>query len=194
MKRTTLAILFACLTLAVSAQDAVQVKFSGATPDIVDFAWALAASADEEMEDPMNGLRRALMKYRAGKSLTASETLVVDKKNGYLCYETKGDNYSSKQEMCYWNMTDKKHKLVGYCCELLMDGKRIDPGQFDNLTFYRYNNATKKMSLYDAGVEVEYSNISYSLPRTGKDITVTRWDKNGKAFQQTLKFSGLGFR
>jgi len=36
------------------------------------------------------------------------------------------------------------------------------------------------MSPYDAGVEVDFFNISYSLPRTGKDIIVTQWSENGR--------------
>ena len=50
------------------------------------------------------------------------------------------------------------------------------------------------MSLYDAGIEVDYFNISYSLPRTGKDIIVTQWSENGKEkWQKTLKWNGSRF-
>ena len=43
------------------------------------------------------------------------------------------------------------------------------------------------------GFDVEYLNKSYALPRTGKDITVTTWDDNGKKTQKTLKWNGHGF-
>ena len=60
--------------------------------------------------------------------------------------------------------------------------------------FYRYDNATKKMSRCNTpGFDVEYLNKSYALPRTGKDITVTTWDRNGKKTQKTLKWNGHGF-
>ena len=74
------------------------------------------------------------------------------------------------------------------------DGKRSAPGQYDCLDFYRYDNATRKMSAYDAGFEVDYFNTSYSLPRTGKDITVTQWSENGREkWQKTLKWDGNRF-
>ena len=96
--------------------------------------------------------------------------------------------------MCFWNMADKKHKLFAYCVELSENGKRTSPGQYDGLNFYRYDNTTKKMSAYDAGIEVDYFNISYALPRTGKDIIVTQWSENGKEkWQKTLKWNGSRF-
>jgi len=50
------------------------------------------------------------------------------------------------------------------------------------------------MSIIDTpGFEVEYGDISYALLRTGKDITVTRWDKNGKKTENTLKWNGSRF-
>ena len=67
-------------------------------------------------------------------------------------------------------------------------------GQFDVLNFYRYDNATKKMSWCETpGFDVEYLNKSYALPRTGKDITVTTWEDNGKQTRKTLKWNGRGF-
>ena len=95
--------------------------------------------------------------------------------------------------MCYWNMTDKKHKLFAYSLWCFENG-RPSLGQYDGIKFLRYNNSTKKMSLIDTpGFEVEYGDISYALPRTGKDITVTRWDKNGKKAEKTLKWNGSRF-
>ena len=39
------------------------------------------------------------------------------------------------------------------------------------------------------GFDVEYLNKSYALPRTGKDITVTTWEDNGKKTQKMLNCS-----
>ena len=39
MKRLSLAIMFVFCTLAMAAQDGIKVKFQGASPDIMDFAW-----------------------------------------------------------------------------------------------------------------------------------------------------------
>lgn len=36
------------------------------------------------------------------------------------------------------------------------------------------------------------ANVTYSLPRSGKDITVTYWYENRKT-QKTLKWNGHGF-
>jgi hypothetical protein len=67
-------------------------------------------------------------------------------------------------------------------------------GQYDVLCFYRYDNATKKMSWCESpGFDVEYFNKSYALPRTGKDIIVTTWHEDGKKTQKTLKWNGHGF-
>ena len=95
--------------------------------------------------------------------------------------------------MCYWNEADGKHKLFACSRWSFENGKSI-LGQYDGLSFYRYDNATKKMSRCNTpGFDVEYLNKSYALPRTGKDITVTTWDKNGKKTQKTLKWNGHGF-
>ena len=99
--------------------------------------------------------------------------------------------------MCYWNEADKKHKLFAYNVSSFTNGK-YNAGQYDVLMFYRYNNATKKMSYCtDTGFDVEYGTgdgamISYALPRIGKDITVTTWYEKGKK-QKTLKWNGKKF-
>jgi hypothetical protein len=49
------------------------------------------------------------------------------------------------------------------------------------------------MHYFNIIFDVEYLDKSYALPRTGKDITVTQWDKNGKKTQKTLKWNGSGF-
>ena len=107
--------------------------------------------------------------------------------------EHTDDIYTQRWEMCYWNMADKKHKLFALCRELWEDGKRLNPGQYDGLMFFRYDNATKRMTFVDMGIEVEYFNTSYGLPRVGKDITVTKWSESGKKTTKTLKWNGSRF-
>ncbi|MBO4723300.1 MAG: hypothetical protein J5629_10290 [Muribaculaceae bacterium] len=102
-----------------------------------------------------------------------------------------------KVEMCYWNEADGKHKLFAYNVAFFTDGK-FDPGQFDGIQFYRYNNATKKMTYcdapgFDARMRVDGAYVTYSLPRTGKDIIVTYWYDNGTKKQKTLKWNGCKF-
>ena len=95
--------------------------------------------------------------------------------------------------MCYWNESDGKHKLFAYNQWFYENGKPVG-GQYDGLTFFRYNNATKKMSWCEApGFDVEFHNTTYTLPRTGKDIIKTKWDDNGGKRQTTLKWNGRRF-
>jgi hypothetical protein len=101
--------------------------------------------------------------------------------------------------MCYWNEADGKHKLFAYNHGFYRDGQYY-PGQYDGLTFMRYDNATKTMRYHsDAGVQAVYESkapnveCSFALPRSGKDIMVTLWSENGKKTQKTLKWNGHGF-
>ena len=194
-----MAIMLALWALGVWAQNGkIEVKFLGSYPDIIDFAWAYAThtegNEDTELDESTAALQQVLERYRTGREQQEDFTITVDKKAGYILVESKHDGFISKWEMCYWNMADKKHKLFAVCIEMSENGKRMNPGQFDCLNFYRYDNATRKMTAYDAGVEVDYFNISYGLPRTGKDITVTHWSENGREkWQTTLKWNGNGF-
>ena len=141
MKRLSLAIIFACCTLAMAAQDGIKVKYQGAAPDIMDFAWSYVTSSDgnedEEVDESTNALRQALERYRKGQSQPEGYTIPVDKKAGYILVESRHSGFISKWEMCFWNMADKKHKLFAYCVELSENGKRSSPGQYDGLNFYR---------------------------------------------------------
>ena len=199
MKRISLAIIFACCTLALAAQDAIKVDYKGARPTILDFAWAYLFS-DEDDEDECDqeataGIEQALSRYCEGLPQEEGVTLTIDERNGYILYEDRqeGGVYMVRTEMCYWNESDQKHKLFAYNSWLYENGKPCG-GQYDGLTFYRYTNATKKMSMCDApGIDVEYFNITYTLPRVGKDIIVNKWDDNGKKTQKTLKWNGRRF-
>ena len=199
MKKTVLfAMIFAC-TLTMAAQEGIKVGFLGAAPDIMDFAWAWATANDDDPEsepdESSNALRQSLECYRTGEAQPEGFTMTVDRKAGYILVQSKHDGYASKWEMCYWNMDDKKHKLFAMCVELSENGMRMNPGQYDGLTFYRYDNATRQMKHVDMGIDVQYFNISYALPRVGKDIIVTHWSENGREKWQTaLKWNGNGFK
>ena len=95
--------------------------------------------------------------------------------------------------MCFWNEADKKHKLFAYSSWLFIHGKP-GQGQYDDLTFYRYNNATKTMHhTRDVGFDVEYDANTYTLPRKGKDIIVSKWHDDGTVTHKTLKWNGRKF-
>ena len=201
MKRLSLAIVFVCCTLAVAAQgDGFRVNYQGAKPTIKDFALAYIASliseaeeCDEEGMSLYENLQDAIKCQAKGLPLEENRTLTIDQKNGFLVYEHKYIEHLGRIEMCYWNEADGKHKLFA-CNRWSFENGKPMMGQYDVLSFYRYDNATKKMSWCESpGFDVEYFNKSYALPRTGKDITVTTWEDNGKKTQKTLKWNGHGF-
>ena len=119
MKRLSLAIIFACCTLAMAAQEGFRVDYQGARPTIKDFVNAyLTSILSEEVEEcDMEGiaiyksLQRAITSKEKGLPLDENVTLTIDTKNGFLVYEQKYEDYLSRIEMCYWNEADGKHKL-----------------------------------------------------------------------------------
>ncbi|MBR4783116.1 MAG: hypothetical protein IK023_04430 [Bacteroidaceae bacterium] len=206
MKRTLLAIIFVCSALALSAQDGdIRVNYQGASPSISDFVSAFVASRDYDEEEDcadesFNAVCQAWNNRLKGIPQGEGVTLTIDEKNGYVVYEYRSEYESMKDlvkiEMCYWNEADRKHKLFAYNVACYRNGE-YNPGQFDGIMFYRYNNATKKMR-WVPEVDViqrpdEGVMSSYALPRTGKDITVTYWHPGAKKVK-TLKWDGRRFK
>ncbi len=208
MRRTSLTIIFACCILALAAQDVIKVNFKGSKPTISDFVGAYLNDYvyNENDDDCLNEVRasakQAWINYLNGKPQVKNTNLIVDNRNGYVVFEGideyEGDKDVVRVEMCYWNETDGKHKLFAYNVKCFRNGK-YSPGQFDGLQFYRYNNATKKMTYYqmpgfDSSLYTEDgAYITYSLPRVGKDIVITYWYDNGTKKQKTLKWNGRKF-
>ena len=200
MKRLSLAIVLACCTLAMAAQEGIRVDYRGERPTIKDFAKAyITFSLSEEEECDAEGLaiykdlQRAITLQEKGRQLDDDETLTLDTKNGFLVYEQKWDDYFSRLEMCFWNESDGKHKLFAENRMTYSNGKPI-LGQFDGFLFFRYNNSTKRMNHIDPpGFDSDFLNKTYALPRTGKDIIVTTWHEDGKKTQKALKWNGRGF-
>ena len=165
MKRLSLAIIFACFTLAVAAQeDGFRVNYQGAKPTIKDFALAYITSliseaeeCDEEGMSLYENLQDAIKCQAKGLPLEANRTLTIDQKNGFLVYEHKYIEHLGRIEMCYWNEADGKHKLFA-CNRWSFENGKPMMGQYDVLSFYRYDNATKKMSWCESpGFDVEYA-------------------------------------
>ena len=207
MKRMTFTIILACLTLAMAAQDdAIRVSYKGARPTISDFvsSYLSAIMVDDDddedcIDESANAFNQAWMNHKKGLPLDEGDKLTVDEKNGYVLYESRFEDELLKVEMCYWNEADGKHKLVAYNVAAYRNGKYMG-GQYDGLLFYRYNNATKKMTLCDdTGVEDAYemedgASISFGLPRIGKDIVVTwSWFDKDKTIRKTMKWNGRRF-
>ena len=202
MKRTLLAIILACCTLALTAQEAIRVNYKGASPTISDLAWAYLSadnSEDDEegyFDESFNAVKQAWIQHREGLPLDEEDKLTIDEKNGYVLYEWTSEENKLKIEMCYWNEADRMHKLFAYNVASFIDG-RCEAGQYDGLDFYRYDNAKKIMTYCEdrRGTEAVYKydvRQSYNLPRKGKDITVTLWYDSGKKVK-TLKWNGKKF-
>lgn len=213
MKRTTLAIIMVLSVFTMMAQDeTIKVKYQGSSPKIGDFAQAYLSSlpsaneldeCDRECLYMYDAMKQAMSRQSKGLPLGKNETLTIDAKNGYLLYEFRHDEKEvSRIEMCYWKESDGKHKLFA-CVRQFFDNGWYAVGQYDGREFFRYNNASKtmkKISIEEIGVDAideESSNMSVlssiSLPRKGKDIEVTWWDKNGECGASPLKWNGRGF-
>ena len=184
MRRLSLAIIFACCTLVMAAQDAIRVNYQGTKPTFSDFITAyLAPTYGEDGEcdtEYMNGIRDAWERHRKGLKLDEGDTFTLDAKNGFAVYEYKYSEgaceFMTRIEMCLWNEADGRHKLFAYNHMFYRDDKYY-PGQYDGLTFMRYDNAAKSIKYHsDKGVEAVYKakspsvECSFALPRSGKDI------------------------
>lgn len=208
MRRITFTFVFVCCALALVAQDVIKVNFKGSKPTISDLAWAYLSDyvydedGDDCLDEARSSVKHAWALYRKGAPLNEGAKLNVDNKNGYAIYESRSEYESVEDvfqvEMCYWNESDGKHKIFA-CGVYYFDGDKYSTGQFDGLTFYRYDNAAKTMTYADdLGFDVEYSTedgawVTYDLPRSGKNITVTYWYDNGSKKQKTLQFDGRRF-
>ena len=169
--------------------DDITVSFKGTSPNIKDFVAAFL-SQEDETDESLNGMRKAWDFYKNGMKQMPGDDLIVDVQNGYVGYEstdTDDDNtYRLVIECCYWNYADKKHKLVALSNDLFMNGKAI-AGQYTGITFYKYDNATRKMKVVygdELGIGFEAPNgteaTSHALPRQGKTIVFSYYTPSGK--------------
>jgi len=205
MKKLALTIIAACLTLSMAAQEQYKVKFQGAKPTIADFAETYLNQANDGEEDDCadestNAFRNAWNMYHKGQKLTPGQDLTVDVKNGFILYEShQDDGFLLRVEMVYWNENDGRHKLIACGTYCFKDGA-YSAGQFDGLTFLRYDSNTKTMQYTAApGFDIQYGtddglSVTYDLPRQGKNITVNYWNVQGKRkTQKVLKWNGNKF-
>lgn len=173
MKRIVSAIILSCLTLSLMAQNGIKVNFKGSKPTVTDFAWAAFPSLNHEDEDesgdrPWRVLEDAMQRYRQGLPQEEGDKLTIDTKNGYIMFESASEEFGDvifRLEVCYWNESDGKHKLIIFNDLASTSEGRPRVTETSSIYFYRYNNATKRMVACDApGFEVDYGCI-YELPR-----------------------------
>ena len=224
--RTILMLAMIALPALCFAQAEVcKVTFTGSQPTIKDFAKAYCSQFDQGSFERQALAAFSKGTYQA-RVMGGCDCCVVDSKNGYvgftaLKYGTDGTINQETLEMCYWNCDNKNEKLVA------INHIDSSMGFYESiLFFYRYNVKTKKMKLIEAPFDREPNAIdlvdqdkadkatidlvlnsrnedankfqpSFSLPRTGKDITYRMADENAipKAFQREgkLMWDGSSF-
>ena len=201
MRRIALSIILSCLTLSLMAQSGIKVNYKGANPTVADFAWAAFPSLNYEDEEesgdrPWKALENAMERHSKGLAQEKGEKLNIDSKNGYILWEHAGDedaDYIFRLEVCYWNESDGKHKLIAFNNMASYTEGRPCLTETSGVDFYRYDNATKRMVRCDPpGFDIEYDGI-YELPRTGKDIIYIKWNDDGTTKRKVLKWNGKRF-
>ena len=179
----------------------IPVSFKGDQPNVKDFVAALL-SQDAEDDESLGAMRDAWNFYKNGMKLMPGEDLIVDVQNGYVGFESVEEDESETRrqviECCYWNYADKKHKLVAVTNDFFQNGQAI-AGQYTGITFYKYDNASRSMTVVYAdelGVSIEAPSgtqaTSHMLPRQGKTMVYTYYTPTGK-IQKSLTWNGSRF-
>lgn len=217
-KKTILLLAMIVLPALCFAQPEVcKVTFTGKQPTILDYVRAYCSQSEAGSFE-----REALAAFTRGNTKRGDVECIVDTKNGYVHYRVDSfDGSATTLEMCYWNCDNKNEKLVAVNN---IDSSLGFDESF--LTFYRYNVKTKKMKLIKAPFDrvpepidlvdkdkADKATInmvlsagnedankyqpSFSLPRTGKDITYRMADPTAipETFQREgkLVWDGNGF-
>lgn len=160
-------------------------------PDITQFVTNYLSDPQDEHSGYLSSVWE---KYLKNEALEKDEKVTVDKKNGFVCFESGPDEggYKSVTEMCYWNCADGLHKLFAENIVASQNGNPVYT-EFTGLYVYVYDNATQTLYYVDQDLlgltEEVRGEISFSLPRQGKDIKVYC----GDGTQKKLAWNGKGF-
>lgn len=160
-------------------------------PNIADF---VSGYLSDPQDEHSGYLSEVWKKHLKNEALEKDEKVTVDIKNGYVCFESGPDEegYKSVTEMCYWKCDDGLHKLFAENNVTTRNNKPVYT-EFSGLYIYAYDNATQKLYLIDQDLvgmtEELHGEVSFSLPRNGKDIKVSFGDGS----QKTLAWNGKGF-
>ncbi len=180
-----------------TADYSIKVEYKGAAPNIKDFVSAILSP--EDIGESLSGMKDSWEMYLNGMKLIPGESITVDTPNGYMAYESESEEKNRMIiECCFWNHADKKHKLVAMSNDLYLDGKATT-GQYTGLSFFLYDNATRRMipvSLDDLAGELvtppsTYA-VTHALPRQGKTIVFTYHIPAGK-LEKRLTWNGTKF-
>ena len=159
-----------------------RISFKGTNPTIVDFVNNFLAEPEDELS---GGLSDMWTKYRKGKPQDKGDTVIVDIRNGYVCFkdwtEYDGGKSFSKTEICYWNCSDGKHKLVAFSNDLWSDGKWVN-GQYCGISFFLYNNAQRRMTVISNSGGEELG----AVVKTGREGEISGYDATAKTYYAEL--------
>ena len=143
----------------------VKVRYGGKSPVISDFVVALWGDAEDEYS---NSLITNWKMFINKQPLEEGTVIILDSRNGYFsCIDEQSDlDYKNKSvtELCYWNCSDGKHKLVATANNLFINGKPVE-GQYTGLMFLVYENSTRRMWMVqaeDLGAVVKSENDYFS--------------------------------
>ena len=163
-------------------------------PDIEDFVTSYLSVTKDELR---GSIAPEWQKYLKNEKLSKGVTITVDKKNGYVRYDwvDKKTDEKTYVEFCFWNCSDGLHKLFAENVGTTIKDKPVFT-EFSGLYVYVYDNATQKLYEIDQELlglgEETYGEITFALPRAGKDIDVFVHNRS-KVTQKKLIWTGNGF-
>ena len=177
----------------------ISVKFKGSSPYIKDFVSA-RYSDDEDLGECLSDIAGSWNLYLQGKPLDNGCSFVVDIDNGFMRFDRKYTEQDRKQmEMCYWNCSDGKHKLVAENIEAYDNGRQVNT-ECTGFQFFMYDVSTHRMkpvSGDDLGFVIDFpqgnsNTVSIALPCLGKTVVLTCHTPSGKLTKR-LTWNGSKF-
>ena len=177
----------------------ITVQFKGRNPNIKDFVSA-RFSDDEDLGECLSDIASAWEDYLQGKSLDEGSSFIVDIANGFMRFDKKYSEQNRKQmEMCYWNCSDGKHKLVAENIEAYDNGRQVNT-ECTGWQFFMYDVGTHRMRPVggdELGFVCDFpqgnsNTVSVALPRQGKTVILTCNTPSGKLTKR-LTWNGSKF-
>ncbi|MBO4464579.1 MAG: hypothetical protein J5797_10365 [Prevotella sp.] len=199
MKKKILSMV-AVLLMAVTAQaqeDYIVVKYDGARPNILDFVTAILSQDD--LGESLGNMADNWELLRDHYPMREGATILSDVENGYVRFDQRYEDADVRShsyvEICYWNCSDNKHKLVAINNGCEQNGKPVET-ESTGLMFYRYDNTAHTLtyeSEYDLGASIRVTPVvTYDLPRKGKDIKAVIHAAN-RPVRILMKWNGMKF-
>ncbi len=166
----------------------IKVTSGGEKPDVVQFLAAFDKAWNTCIMDGVLSSAKNPKFIKSGEDEYGGY-IIVDRKNGYVCDDAGGSDGAS-MEACVWRR-DNGHRL--FAVEI---GKPTDP-MVDYVCFYDYDPKTHTMKPEErpfVGWQrvSDDSELSYSLPRTGKDFIIKEYTgENDEPYHHVFRWDGM---